>query len=115
VTDLEEGWEEETMAGKRAGRRRSGGNPGRGKIPGGTPKTFRGGKSRGAGARGRPAGKAPAEQTSRSGKKDTPKRREFPDIAAGKPPEQTRQPFEQEPQRRLGQYGRAGEPPLIKR
>jgi hypothetical protein len=51
---------------------------------------------------------------SRGGKKDTPKRREFPG-GGGQAPTQTREPSAQDPKRRLGQFGRAGEPPLIKR
>jgi hypothetical protein len=51
----------------------------------------------------------------KGGKKDTPRRGDFTGARGGRPPEQTRAPYEQEPERRLGQYGRAGEPPLIKR
>jgi hypothetical protein len=44
-------------------------------------------------------------------KKKTPKRRRKYDTVPG----QTNQPFEQDSKRRIGQYGGAGEPPLMKK
>jgi len=44
-------------------------------------------------------------------KKKTSKRKKNRDIAAP----QTQQPFEQDVKRRIGQYGGAGEPPLMKK
>ncbi len=42
-------------------------------------------------------------------KKQTPKRRRQRIISS-----QTKQPFEQDTKRRIGQYGGAGEPPIMK-
>jgi hypothetical protein len=44
-------------------------------------------------------------------KKKTSKRRRKHDTVSG----QTNQPFEQDSKRRIGQYGGAGEPPLMKK
>ena len=47
----------------------------------------------------------------RSPKNKPSKRRRKHDIVPG----QTNQPFEQDSKRRIGQYGGAGEPPLMKK
>jgi len=48
--------------------------------------------------------------TRKQPKKKTSKRRQKSDKAST----QTNQPFEQDSKRRIGQYGGAGEPPLMK-
>lgn len=42
-------------------------------------------------------------------KKKLPKRKKQRNISS-----QTRQPFEQDPKRRIGQFGGTGEPPIMK-
>jgi hypothetical protein len=56
---------------------------------------------------------AKSKKTGKQGrpKKKTTKRRRKHDTVPG----QTNQPFEQDSKRRIGQYGGAGEPPLMKK
>ena len=52
--------------------------------------------------------KAKKKQKQTRGKKKTPKRKRQRDIGS-----QTKQPFEQDSKRRIGQFGGAGEPPIM--
>ena len=60
----------------------------------------------------KPSLKSKRTGTAAAGKKKTNRPRP---TGSGKAPSQTTAPMDQEPKRRIGQFGRAGEPPMTKR
>jgi hypothetical protein len=59
----------------------------------------------------------PTLKSKRTGAAAAGKKKTRPPVGtkAGRPPTQSPTPFDQEAKRRIGQFGRAGEPPMIKR